>query len=268
LSARTRPNALRKLSFWQSAKNANSEQELNQAADHFATAVTLVGVNALLVFATRRTGPLKPARSLLAAEEVWWSRFTKALKFEVPEGKGVLWSGISEERAKLLASKAGKQTLEMTLENMGFRQMIEARLARMVGVQFGDKRAMVWKPLSTKLAQSLRGTVTVFVDRAELEKNLAHEIPREAMRSKTGTSDLRVACLDDPYPEAWEALLMSELDELTEGLLDNPKVTSIHLWDTTTGKLWSTVDWRVGLGRQGSISNPVRLREIACWQQL
>jgi hypothetical protein len=224
------------VSFWRIAKSATSEKELGEAANYFADAVTIVGLNSFFVLIAHRSGSASTSASKVAGDDAFWPLFHRSLKFDVPESSGVLWTGIGADRALLI-----KGTMENTLEDMGLYRLIQARVK---GVEFENARASVWKPLSVKYAQSLRGRVKVFVNRTELETNLARRIPIKSILAKEGTSDIRVPSEIDPYPKAFEALLMSEIDALTE-LLDNPKVTIVEFWDDSTKKLWKVLDMTI-----------------------
>lgn len=200
-------------SFAQTAAAATSDDDLDRAADHFATAVSIVGVNTVTALLLKR-GAKKTSSGIVARR---WRAIIRGLRLPVPANGGALWARLGDagERAAQIAKGRGRITLEALLdapENRHFLQLYK----REFGKTQTDATKEIWRELSKRYANALRGEVEAYVNAPSL---------RAATGSRPGH----------------QALVWDEIDEITDGMLsllrDNPKVTSLRIYDTSGGNL-------------------------------
>lgn len=207
--------------YYETAVNACTEDDIQIAARHFADA-TLTLASAIgwaKLGSWLGKGGARIGRSIkggyTTAQARRWYRFINSLKFEVPSGKGMLWSKFeSPASAEQFAREKGLISLEMILKKNGFDQLYSR--------EFGDKQneltRRIWRWVSTRYAQSLRGDVIGYVNRAEHYKHI-----NEAANPKL------INRHNDP-------IIVFEIDEISKILLNNSQITKVTLIDIKTGE--------------------------------
>lgn len=203
-------------SFWQTARHAETKEQLDRAAQHFADAVTRVGVTALAVLVARRSAP----KAAGMGSQARWDRLISVLRLEVPPHRGALWSRLGPqgaERAKKFAAGRGRVTLEATDDFVAFKGPYDAEF----GTLQNKVTAGLWEKLSRRFAQGLEGTIEVYTDLPQLNSS----IQRAAMKAgKSTPEDLRL------LPQ-----LTAELDEISTLMLENQKITAVTIFDVNSG---------------------------------
>jgi hypothetical protein len=146
-------------------------------------------------------------RALLAR----WTRIIEGLNLSITKNRGVLWSRIGAGRAAQIAAADGRTTLEMLL-----KKPENASFANLYKTEFGNKQneatKKIWEMLSRKYASGLSGEIEAYVS-----------IP--SLRQSQG----KVA--------GWNAQIWAELDEISDTVKSNPKITSVRIYDLSGGTL-------------------------------
>jgi hypothetical protein len=191
-------------SYWKVSQDARASADLDRAANHFATAVAIVGVNGLIALLTKRAA--RGAAVEMSAAR--WARYTESLDFVVAENRGALWSQLGDkgELAGRLAQRDGLTTLEQSLSRTDFFKRYKA--------EFGSLDAQtpltgrVWEMLSRKFASNLKGRVVAYVDDPALIKTIqGGRLPQ----------------------------LTAELESIADVMEANPKISSVVLKDIFDG---------------------------------
>lgn len=206
--------------YYDTAVNACTQDDIEIAARHFADA-TLTLASAIgwaKLGSWLGKGGAQIGRTIragnTAAQKARWIRYINSLKFEVPAGKGMLWSKLGDFRtAEEIARRKGLTSLEMILKKNGFYQLY----SREFGKIQNDLTKEIWTLVSRRYVQSLQGEVVGYVNRA------AHyEAINKAANPKIINST-------DP-------VIVHEIDEISKILLGNPKITHVTLIDVKSGE--------------------------------
>jgi hypothetical protein len=187
------------VAFWNTAISAQNADALDRAAEHFARAVTIVGVNTVIVLFARTAGRAGAVDRAIAR----WTTFLDELDLSAGN-RGVLWSKVGPDVAEALARRDGRVTLEMLLKKTDFFSRYEGEF----GKQQTDVTARIWEALSRKYAAALEGRVIAYVDDVELFKHIAG------------------AGAKGPLPQ-----LTAELEEIAAAMESNPRITSVVVRD-------------------------------------
>jgi len=191
------------VAFWKGATTARDAAGLDRAADHFACAITIVGVNTALALFARTAGRVAVMERTLAR----WTAYIAELDLKVGN-KGVLWSKIGADMAEQLARRDGKYSLEMLLKKTEFFTEYRNQFG---GAKDDATRAMtqqIWELLSRKFAAGLEGQITAYVNDVELFKHI------------TG-----------PQYNKGLPQITAELEEIAAAMGSNPRITSVVLKD-------------------------------------
>jgi hypothetical protein len=193
------------LAFWTIATTARSPEGLDRAAQHFARAVTIVGINTVIALFARTAGRAGAADRALAR----WTTFIEQL--EVKAGnRGALWSKVGSEVAEALARRDGRVTLEILLKKTDFFTRYQAEF----GKQPTEVTRSIWELLSRKYAASLEGQVVAYVDNVELFKHIGSAGAKGALPQLT-----------------------AELEEIAAAMESNPKISSVIVKDVFDGQV-------------------------------
>jgi hypothetical protein len=234
------------VSFWRIAENARSEKDLEQAADHFANAVTIVGVNSLFVLIARRSRATASVASVASKEQVLarWYTLIQRLELEPPPpNKGILWSKISRDSAEIMnAKKNGLVTLEMRLEDNGFLELYSKEFgsyeeAKAKGLD--DVTGKIWQLVSKKYARLLEGKVTAYIDNKAVAGGIAEGYERALNAAvKKGVASSRTDAIHQGVGSDAGPVFTTELEEIAELMASNSKVTSVNVVDVKTDQTW------------------------------
>jgi hypothetical protein len=171
--------------FWNVATNASDESQLNLAAEHFARAISIIGVNTVVVIFAHRVGKAGSASRAIMR----WTKYIEGIQFKPPMNKGALWSKLGETEAEIELLKklgaAGSTVSDAQLaERMAQadkRVTLEMSLPKefweMYRQQFPTPSAAtrpitgrVWELVSERWASALEGEVVAYIDSEEVFK--------------------------------------------------------------------------------------------------
>jgi len=211
--------------FYDLAKRAQTDNELNAAARELAVAITVAGIDSLIVFfAKTRVPRLVPAALI---EEV----AAEAATISFPKcTNGALWSKIGEARAEQRAAADGLVTMEVLLKKQkpGLYSLLKS-LDKVVAHESptGLKIKAIWESLSGTYAKNLTGEVTVYVDLPKL------------LRANRAAGSKMIEALQNAkpgetiYADKDAAILLQELDVATDFVPNG--VTTVVVKDITGG---------------------------------
>ncbi|WP_342117774.1 hypothetical protein [Pseudoduganella sp. OTU4001] len=207
-------------SFYSLAINASSQDEFDRAGQAFASFVTIIGINTLLIL-LMRARPAPKVSQLAAVGEstrAGWMAYIGKIKFNVPSGKAILWSQIGARPAEVVARGKGLVSLEMLLKEEGFLELYSKQFGKTQSSLTGD----IWREISKRYAASLEGKVTAYVH----ERRLAAEfVKRAEPMLQSGQKGIN-------------PVLVDELEEIAEIMLNNSKITSVEMIDVSSGRTW------------------------------
>ncbi|RYD38869.1 MAG: hypothetical protein EOP87_00490 [Verrucomicrobiaceae bacterium] len=207
--------------YYETAVSACTEDDIQIAARHFAEA-TLTLASAIgwaKLGSWLGKGGAQIGRTVrggyTTAQARRWYRFIDSLKFDVPSGKGMLWSKFdSPAAAEQFAREKGLISLEMVLKKNGFDKLY----TREFGNTQNELTKRIWRRVSTRYVQSLRGEVIGYVNRAKHYDHI-----NKAANPKVINRDI------DP-------VIVFEIDEISKILLSNSQITKVTLIDIKTGE--------------------------------
>jgi hypothetical protein len=197
--------------FWTRATRAKTEADLDAAAGYFAHAISIIGVNTILIIFARRIG--KAGASARAMARL--SMLLDQLEFGRIRN-GALWAKLDGDVIAMnFAEKDGRVTLGKWLEQSGYLEVIESETKGRDWEKFGRP---FWKRLSLKFAAALEGDVVAYVENPVLER----EIAKIDLDGKHGS------------------ILPDELLEITELMETNSQLRSVTI-KNVRGKTLTTV---------------------------
>ena len=169
--------------FWTRAIHAKTDADLDAAASYFAHAISVIGVNTILIIFARRIGKAGNFQRSLAR----WTTYIEDIEFKPPRDRGALWSKLKESDAEISEIKrlggnalpdGADSRLAMDMaKRMHGRLTMESSLPpeffKIYETQFqkGTKSPVtekIWNLLSKKWAASLRGEVVAYIDSEEV----------------------------------------------------------------------------------------------------
>jgi hypothetical protein len=221
--------------FWQSVHGATTDKDLDHAADLFAAAISLVGIDGLMVLVAlgTRSKAAGTAGAAATAEVALarWSRFIESMDLATPPGKGVLWSKLGPSnfgayRAGLFAQQSGRVTLEMLLDRYGFFELYEAEF----GSAKNDVTGQIWQMVSRKYANGLSGVVTGYIDNTKLLRGIQTSAVRPEAPLRLMSSE-SIEPLQSKLPQ-----ITAELDEISDIMTRNKRISSVMLYDNRGGE--------------------------------
>jgi hypothetical protein len=206
--------------YFSLASNANSQEDFERAGQAFASFVTIIGINTLLILLLRaRPAPgVSPLAAMGETTRAGWMAYIGKLKFSVPNGKAILWSQTGAGQAEAIARGKGLVSLEMLLKEEGFLDLY----ARQFGTTQSALTADIWRAVSRRYAASLEGKVTAFVH----ERKLAGELAS------------RMEPMLQPGQKGINPVLVDEIEEIAEIMRNNGKITSVEMIDVSSGRTW------------------------------
>lgn len=206
--------------FYSLAISATSEKDFERAGREFASFVTIVGINTLLVLLLRARPAPRISQAAVMGEKTSaaWMAYISKINFKVPAGKGILWSQFGAAQAEALARSKGLVSLEMLLKDEGFLELYAKQFGSSQSKLTGD----IWRAVSQRYAASLEGKVTAFVH----EKRLAGEIIK------------RAEPILKPGERGVNPVLIDEMEEIAEAMISNNKISSVEMIDLSSGKSW------------------------------
>jgi hypothetical protein len=138
-----------------------------------------------------------------------WIRDIENLDLKPPRDRGALWTKTGEDVARALAKQDGRVTLEMLLDESGFRSRYDAEF----GKSQTEVTRQIWEAISRRYAQSLEGKVVAYVDDAELFQSITQDVPRGKA----------------------EPQFTAELDEIASIMERNTKIETVIVKDVLGG---------------------------------
>ncbi len=148
-----------------------------------------------------------------------WEAIVAKADFRPRRNKGMLWSKVGEQNARQFAHQHGFETLELWMDRTGLMRMYKDEF----GVLQNEEARRIWELLSRKYARSLEGQVIARVDYDKLHSSIRS--------AKVNT-----------FPQ-----ISAELDEISEVMAQNPKISSVELWDHATNQFKSVMSREVVL---------------------
>lgn len=219
--------------YYDLAVHARTEPDLDAAARSFAEAllaiISAVGWGKLghwLGKGVRRVAVVEKAAVQLSR----WKHFIDAIQFKVPKNQGMLWSKLGDSRAaERLARQKGLVSLEMELKKTGFFTLYN----REFGKVQNEITQKIWTMVSERYVQSLEGQVTGYVHRA---KHFEHIRANAEKAAKAAGKDMDQLHEFKKLINPGDPVIVHEVDEITQILLRNPKITELTLIDVKTGE--------------------------------
>ena len=213
--------------FYALATSATSEKDFERAGREFASFVTIVGINTLLVLLLRARPAGSVSRVAVMGEKTSaaWMAYISKIKFVVPSGKGILWSQIGAAQAEAVARSKGLVSLEMLLKEEGFLDLYAKQFGTYENVKARGLDSVttdIWRAVSKRYAASLEGKVTAFVH----ENRLSAELVK------------RAEPILKPGERGVNPVLIDEIEEIAEAMLANNKISSVEMIDLSSGKSW------------------------------
>lgn len=202
--------------FYSFAIGAVSEQDFEQAGREFAAFVSLVGINAFVLFLTKgnvRGQAPRPVVNAASTRAAWYT-YINQFAFKIPKDKGILWTKIGARHAERLAGNKGLVSLEMILKEEGFYEVYAKQFGTFDNVKAHGLESVtgdIWKMLSERYAASLEGKVTAYVSQRGLGNALS-----------SGS----------------EPVLVDELWQIADLMRTNGRVSHVELIDVSTGRSW------------------------------
>jgi hypothetical protein len=188
--------------FWTRAIRAKTDADLDAAAGYFAHAISIIGVNTILIIFARRIGKAGASARAMARLNMLLDQ----LEFGRIRN-GALWAKLGDDATAMnFAERDGRVTLGKWLEQNGYLEVIEGEAKGRDWEKFGRP---FWKRLSLKFAAALEGDVVAYIDNPVLEK----EIAKIDLDGKHGS------------------ILPDELLEITELMETNPQIRSVTIKD-------------------------------------
>lgn len=231
--------------FYKYASNARTDAELDRAAKSFAQA-TINTVSAIgWARFSRWMG--KGGRATRAAviendtaQLARWAKFIEGIHFKVPPNRGMLWSSVGGFRpAQRLAEAKGLVTLEMSLEETGFQELMhnEYGLYKDQSPAVREITGKIWRMVSQRYARSLEGKVSAFVHRT------THFAKTEAAATARLNQEPTAGSLQDVRKmiNPNDPILVNEIAEIRAMMQGNTKVTELTLIDVETGDAFGHV---------------------------
>lgn len=220
--------------YYELAISANSDQQMDAAANEFATAM-VTAINAIgwgklgewLGAGVRSARRLKVVGNVSAR----WDGLIQSIRFKVPRDHGMLWSSLDEkindtvvkkgaDVAKEWARNNNLVTLEMILDKSGFTKLYDQDF----GKSWNDTTKAIWRNVSKRYVQSLEGKVTAFVNR------------RVHFKEKVYSPQNLNPKVVDPALNPMDPVLVYEVEEISKILLGNNKITEVTLIDVESGE--------------------------------
>jgi hypothetical protein len=221
--------------FYQRAVHAQSDEDMNAAARLFAdamlAAISAIGwakLGKLLGKGIRQTAALAITEDA-AAQIARWQRYIGSLEFKVPRDKGILWSKLGLNEVEKLTDTQGVFSLETFLKENGFSALYDAEF----GKTKNDVTKKIWEMVSTKYVQSLEGQVTGYVRRTEFYQHLEANAEKAAIAAGKNADSIHQF---KQIKNAGDPVIITELEEISEILQSNSKITEVVLVDFKTGE--------------------------------
>lgn len=161
----------------------------------------------------RPPGILPPVTRNLAD----WEAYIRAIELKPEPNKGMLWSKIGEARALAMGEHLKLTCMEKLLNENGFLPAYKEVFGS-PGIQNATTE-QIWRWMSVKYAQSLRGRVIAIVDDAEL----AQAIKTASIKPVRDLTPGEMA-IDRP-------IFLNELMEITTVMEKNPNISVVEIRD-------------------------------------
>lgn len=214
--------------FWRSATNAKSPADFDRAADVFAQAVSHVGVDALLALVARRAARAASGAGVAAR----WNVLIDALDVRLPNPRtGALYSGFADDAAALkFAHARGRTILNDTPGFSTFKRAYDAEFAARKDAFTAD----LWERLSRRYAGQLEGHVEAYFDSRHLNARVAKAQAKVRVANAGRPRNLRTTAEElRDLPQ-----ITAELDEISDIMLQHPRIKSVKVFDMATGRTW------------------------------
>ena len=249
--------------YYETAIHAHTDAEITQAAHYFADAtILIISAIGFAKFAkwmgkgVARAGEAVGMGEAVAVQLARWQKFIDAIEFNVPRDRGMLWSSVGGFRpAERLAKDKGLVTLEMSLEKTGFQELMhnEYGLYKDMSPATREITGKIWTMVSKKYARSLEGEVTGYVHRTTHYAKLDQAAKTRIIQEPTSVSLRDVQKMINPN----DPVLVSEVEEIRQMLLGNPKITELTLIDVQTGEAFGYLTPEVLRSLQSLENRPV-----------
>ena len=95
--------------FWNLSTQAKTDEDFERAADSFAQAIAIIGIDVFLALFGRKGRTAVKTDAVVAR----WARIIDGLNLKVAPDHGALWSRVGAARAAQIARAEGRTTLEM-----------------------------------------------------------------------------------------------------------------------------------------------------------
>lgn len=228
------------VNYYQLAVNARTKEDIDAAARSFADAVlTLAGAIGWTRLAKwlgsgtggakhlARAGAVRKSAAVLKR----WRLFIDGIQFKVPRDQGMLWSKLGDAKAaEEMAARMNLTCLEAQLRKNGFFELYN----REFGSAKNDITRQIWLWVSERYVQSLEGKVTAYVHRA---RHFEHLKMNAKNAGKTaGQDELEASHEFMKLINPGDPVIVHEINELSNTLLKNRKITDVTVIDVETGE--------------------------------